>query len=494
MKIIREQYMRRTLLVIVAVLSLFLLISDTIIYLHHRSTLHSEFRESRGQELRLLAIVSRDAFLEPDRSAIRKLVTQWGREQHRVVELKISNREGGLVADFQRAASGPSSIKLVQELELGDSQVMRLELAADTSEVTGSLDVMLLQLVVISIFLLLIMAASIWAVLRRLAIAPLKDEVLRRKKILNRLRRVSREKQRLLESAGEGIFSIQGDCVCTFVNDAALALLGFKRSEILGKNIHNLIHHTDSNGMQCQPETCQILSSLSKGEGVVVDEDCFWRGDGASFPVMYSAFPLDEDGDSAGAVVVFHDITKQQTERKVLEHQASHDPLTGLVNRREFERRLERAIETAREQDKEHVLLYLDLDDFKLVNDTVGHQAGDELLRRIATKIGGMMRERDTLARLGGDEFAVLLEHCFMEVALRISSEIIDVVCREKFSWDGKQFVIGVSIGLAEVDSGCANSDAAIDAADGACYLAKQLGGCQVQSWSPALSANNKVH
>ncbi|MCP5010895.1 MAG: diguanylate cyclase, partial [Aestuariibacter sp.] len=93
-----------------------------------------------------------------------------------------------------------------------------------------------------------------------------------------------------------------------------------------------------------------------------------------------------------------------------------------------------------------------------------------------------------------GDEFVVLLEHCSKEVALRISSEIIDVVCREKFSWDGKQFVIGVSIGLTEVDSDCVNSDAAMDAADGACYLAKQLGGCQVQSWSPALSVNNKVH
>ncbi|MCP3671799.1 MAG: GGDEF domain-containing protein [Gammaproteobacteria bacterium] len=136
----------------------------------------------------------------------------------------------------------------------------------------------------------------------------------------------------------------------------------------------------------------------------------------------------------------------------------------------------------------------LDLDEFKLVNDTVGHQAGDELLRRIAKKIGGMMRERDTLARLGGDEFAVLLERCSKEDALRIGSEIIDVVCREKFSWDGKQFLIGVSIGLAEVDFGCTNLEAAMDTADGACYLAKQLGGCQVQSWSPALSASNKVH
>jgi len=193
-------------------------------------------------------------------------------------------------------------------------------------------------------------------------------------------------------------------------------------------------------------------------------------------------------------VVVFHDITEQQNERMILEHQASHDPLTGLVNRREFERRLDRAVETARQQQKEHVLLYMDLDNFKSVNDASGHQAGDVLLRRVAKKMGSIMRERDTLARLGGDEFAVLLEHCTKEVALRIGSEISDVVCREKFSWDGRQFVIGISIGMVEVNSSCANSDAAMDAADGACYLAKQLGGCQIQLWLPALPNNEKVH
>jgi len=140
------------------------------------------------------------------------------------------------------------------------------------------------------------------------------------------------------------------------------------------------------------------------------------------------------------------------------------------------------------------VLLYLDLDNFKAVNDAVGHMAGDALLRRVAKKMRSSLRERDTLARLGGDEFAVLLEHCSKRVALRISGEIVSMVCQEKFSWDGRQFVIGISVGLAEVDSSCADSDAAVDAADGACYLAKKLGGCQVQSWSPALPNNKKVH
>jgi len=484
--------MRKTLLMIIAVLTTFLLVSDSIIYLHHKNTLYTEFRESRQQELKLIAILSRDALLKRDQTSIRQLAAQWGMEQNGVIGLKISNRDNSVIAGFQRTVPGAFSMKITHEVILGKEQAILFELTADTSEINESLNVLLLELTVVSIILLLMMAVSIWVVLRRLAIAPLKQEVLLRKKVLMKLRRVSREKQRLLESAGEGIFSIQKDCICTFINDSALAMLGFKRREVLGKNIHNLIHHTDSNGMQCQPEVCQILSSLSKSEGVMVDDDCFWRGDGASFPVMYSAFPLDEEG--AGVVVVFHDITRQQTERMILEHQASHDPLTGLVNRREFERRLDRAVETAREQHKEHVLLYLDLDNFKEVNDAVGHQAGDELLKRVAKRMSSIMRERDTLARLGGDEFAVLLEHCSQDVALRISGEINDVICREKFSWDGRQFVIGISIGMAEVNYSCANADAAMDAADGACYLAKRMGGGQVQAWSPALPNTKKVH
>jgi diguanylate cyclase (GGDEF)-like protein/PAS domain S-box-containing protein len=493
-RFLREQYMRKTLLMIIAVLATFLLISDSIIYLHHRDTIYTEFREARERELKLIAMLSRDALLRRDQTSIRELAVKWGMQQQALAGLKISNPDGSLIAGFQRTQPGPSNIKVVQKVVAGEGREILFELTADTSGVDRSLNVLLLELAAVSILLFLMLALCILVVLRRLAIAPLRKEVLRRKKILTKLIRVSRDKRRLLESAGEGIFSIQRDCTCTFINDAALGMLGFKRSEVIGKNIHNLIHHTDTNGMQCQPKSCQILTSLSEVDGVVVDDDRFWRSDGASFPVMYSAFPLDEDEGRAGVVVVFHDTTRQQSARRLLEYQASHDPLTGLVNRREFERRLDRAVETARMQQKAHVLLYMDLDNFKQVNDSVGHQAGDELLRQVAQRMSSIMRERDTLARLGGDEFAVLLEHCSQDVALRISGEISDAVCREKFSWDGRQFVIGISIGMVEVNAGCASSSAAMDAADGACYLAKQLGGCQVQSWSPTPPNNGKMH
>ncbi len=486
--------MRKTLLMIMAVLSSFLLVSDGFIYLQHKKTLYSEFRESRKQELKLLAMLSRDAVLRRDHTSIQQLVAQWGNEHKGVIGLKISKADNSVIAGFQRTVPGPHSMKILHEAVLGKDQAIRFQLTVDTSDINESLNLLLLELIAVSILLFLMLTVSIWVILRTMAIAPLKEEVLRRKKVMTKLRRVSREKQRLLESAGEGIFSIQKDCICTFINDAALGMLGFKRREVLGKNIHNLIHHTDSNGMRCKPETCQILTSLSKSEGVVVDDDRFWRSDGASFPVMYSAFPLEDDEGGMGVVVVFHDITRQQTERVILEHQANHDPLTGLLNRREFERRLERAVETAREQYKEHMLLYLDLDNFKEVNDAVGHQAGDELLKRVAKGMSDIMRERDTLARIGGDEFAVLLEHCSQDVAMRKCGEICAAVCGEKFSWDGRQFVVGISIGMAEVNSSCANADAALDAADGACYLAKRMGGGQVQAWSPAVPNNDKMH
>jgi len=494
MRFLREPYIRKTLLMITAVLSMFMLVCDSVIYLHHKGMLYAEFRQARAQELRLIAMLSRYALLKRDQTAIRKLAAQWGMQQKSVAGLKISNPEGSLIAGFQRTDPGQSTMQISQEIILDNKQNILIELTADTSKVEASLGVLVLELAAVSVLLFLMISASIWVVLQRLAIAPLKQEVLRRKQVLIKLRRVSREKQCLLESAGEGVFSIQNDCVCTFINDAALAMLGFKRREVLGKNIHNLIHHTAVNGLQCDVSSCQILSSLNQREGIVGNEDCFWRSDGASFPVMYSAFPLDEDDGCAGVVVVFHDITEQQATRMIPEHQASHDPLTGLVNRREFERRLDRAVETAREQQKGHVLLYMDLDNFKAVNDASGRQAGDELLRRVAKRMSCRLRERDTLARLSGDEFALLLEHCTKDVALRISSEISDAICSEKFSWDGMQFVVGISIGMAEVNSSCANSDAAMDAADGACYLAKQLGGCQVQSWSPALPNSENVH
>ena len=159
-----------------------------------------------------------------------------------------------------------------------------------------------------------------------------------------------------------------------------------------------------------------------------------------------------------------------------LVYQASHDALTGLINRWEFEQRLEAALQSALHQQREHVLCYMDLDQFKIINDTSGHGAGDELLRQLAMMFKGNLRERDTLARLGGDEFALLLENCTIEAAI----EIVDVfradVQRYRFKWDERVFSIGMSIGMVAINATSRTSARLLSAADTACYMAKDRG------------------
>lgn len=180
----------------------------------------------------------------------------------------------------------------------------------------------------------------------------------------------------------------------------------------------------------------------------------------------------------AAALQASHDDLQQRiadaTQR--LSYQASHDTLTGLINRREFEQRLERALASARQFNHVHTLCYLDLDQFKVVNDTCGHVAGDELLRQLSTLLQAKLRERDTLARLGGDEFGVLLENCDAAAAQPVAEVLRQTVKDYRFLWQGRAFGVGVSIGMVEINADSGNLSALLSAADAACYAAKDRG------------------
>jgi diguanylate cyclase (GGDEF)-like protein/PAS domain S-box-containing protein len=173
-------------------------------------------------------------------------------------------------------------------------------------------------------------------------------------------------------------------------------------------------------------------------------------------------------------LLAIEDVTERK-QAEQLSYQATHDPLTGLTNRTEFERRLQRVLGTSDARDP-HALFYLDLDQFKVVNDTCGHIAGDELLRQIATVLDAQTRKRDTLARLGGDEFGVLLEHCPPEQALRIARGLVQAVQDFHFVWENKPYTIGVSIGLVSIPEGGDTLAEVLSAADRACYAAKDKG------------------
>jgi len=185
---------------------------------------------------------------------------------------------------------------------------------------------------------------------------------------------------------------------------------------------------------------------------------------------------FDQNGTFQGYRGTGRDVTVPHRMSRQLAHQASHDSLTGLVNRREFESRLDRLVDSARKGKGEHALCYLDLDQFKIVNDTCGHTAGDQLLKDISTLLRGQMRQRDTLARLGGDEFGIIIEHCRVEEAERITENMRKAVSSFRFEWQGASFHVGVSIGLVPISAAARNVAELLSAADNACYLAKEHG------------------
>jgi diguanylate cyclase (GGDEF)-like protein len=166
-----------------------------------------------------------------------------------------------------------------------------------------------------------------------------------------------------------------------------------------------------------------------------------------------------------------------------MHYHATHDALTGLVNRSEFEVRLRRVLQKAGEDRSEHALLYLDIDQFKLVNDSCGHAIGDQLLQEVGKLFATTIRARDTLARLGGDEFAIILEHCPAEQAQRVAQQICEAMSNFRFSHDDRSFRVGASIGLVPVDDRWTTTAAIMQAADASCYAAKEAGRNRVHLW-----------
>lgn len=204
--------------------------------------------------------------------------------------------------------------------------------------------------------------------------------------------------------------------------------------------------------------------------------------DNQQFPIQGSYAPIyNSQGGVIGAVIVFHDVSQNRKMVHQLSWQAQHDNLTGLVNRHEFENRLRYLVEKTASDRQQSVMMYMDLDQFKVVNDTCGHVAGDELLRQISALLKSKLRGTDTLARLGGDEFGVLLDNCPIEKGRTIAETLRQTVSDFRFAWEGKVFTLGVSIGLVELDETTLNIDNILSAADSACYSAKDKGRNRIQ-------------
>ncbi|HIK27621.1 MAG: EAL domain-containing protein [Oscillatoriaceae bacterium SKW80] len=279
-----------------------------------------------------------------------------------------------------------------------------------------------------------------------------------------------------LHAIADGVISTDAAGLIKSFNPVAEKLTGWKAEEAKGLPLTQVFVVVNENTGTPIENTVEI--ALKENRVInVTNHSVLIARDGREFAIDHSAAPIHApDGRIIGAVLVFRDVTQIRTQARQLSWQARHDALTGLVNRREFEYQLETAIFSAQNQNLEHILLYLDLDRFKIVNDTCGHIAGDEMLRQVTELFKSRIRRTDTLARIGGDEFALLLYQCPRAVGLQIAESILQSIQTFRFVWQDKTFSIGVSIGLVEINSQTPSASTVLTAADAACYAAKNKG------------------
>jgi len=289
-----------------------------------------------------------------------------------------------------------------------------------------------------------------------------------------------------LHSIMDGVITTNSSNKIQYLNPVAERLMGLSLKQAKDRDLTDsikLIHEDDG-----FPVSSPTLACLKNRQvEVLVNHSALVRSDGKAIPIEATAAPMRNDkGDVIGSVMVFQDVSQERKLSRQLSYQASHDMLTGLFNRRMFEEQLSAALLNVGVEDRYHALCYVDLDQFKIVNDTCGHVAGDELLRQLGDLLKSSVREGDTLARLGGDEFGLLLENCALKKAVQVAEKVRQSVKEFRFAWQERSFEIGASIGVVGINADNMDIATIMAAADMACYAAKDMGRNRVHVYEPS--------
>lgn len=302
------------------------------------------------------------------------------------------------------------------------------------------------------------------------------QDITERKEAEERLFAAEERAQVTLHSIGDGVIATDASACVDFMNPVAEALTGWSTAEARGRPLCAVLRLLDEHNRE--PIADPVVRCLRDGpiktlarHGVLVGRE------GREHAVDASASPMrGRNGALLGAVLVIRDVSENRRLARQLAYDATHDALTGLLNRAELERRLQAALAATRAKGTRHALCYMDLDQFKVVNDTAGHAAGDELLKQISALLSGMAREGDTLARIGGDELGLLLADTQPESALTIAQSMVNSIRDHRFDWGGRSYRVGISVGLVPIAPGAESAAQILTQADVACYIAKQTG------------------
>lgn len=305
-------------------------------------------------------------------------------------------------------------------------------------------------------------------------------DITTRKLLLEQVATAKKRAEITLSAIGDAVISTDVNGNIESLNPKAEELTGWTATEAFGQPFSEVFHVVNEATEHSQEH--ELTSMLKQGELIASKFPAILLSrDGTRYAIEDAVAPIRlPDERITGGVIVFRDVTQSRQLLNDVTHQATHDSLTGLVNRNEFGNRLERSLERAQQSHAGGAVLFMDLDQFKIINDTCGHDAGDALLKQLSALYSGEIRERDTLAKLGGDEFALLADHCSKKEAFSIATKILQSTRDFQFMYADRIFQVGISIGLVTFDEHSGNVQAIMQCADNACYIAKTSGRNQI--------------
>lgn len=308
---------------------------------------------------------------------------------------------------------------------------------------------------------------------------------------------IENERERLggiLRSVGEGVYGVDSKGRVLFVNPACRQILEYESEDrLIGRSALDIFHYSNELGFPISDHECFLQQSYSGGRPVRARETVFWSKSGRPIPVECTAHPLTIEDRTEGSVVAFRDISERKQLESELRWQASHDVLTKLHNRRYFEEQLLIETERVKRSNETSALLYLDLDRFKYINDTAGHAAGDRLLIEISREMTRRLRKADMLARLGGDEFAIILRNVDSDNVLQVADEFRSMLDEYLFVYNGKQYKVNGTIGIALIDHNTESPGEILADADIACHIAKSEGRNRTHLFVPESDSKNAM-
>ena len=398
-----------------------------------------EARQAAERELQLIASVLSATLQKGDYQLIDGLLHEWGGSNPEIVELTLTAPNGFSLGAYRRAQPGTHSLELSAALTYSYRGAATLKMHKDLTAVYTDLEQLGVELAAAFLLIGLMLGYFVQVGLQRQREAAvlrarteqlntanlrLRMEIVQRVQTEEALFEAKERAEVTLHSIGDAVITTDTAGVVTYLNPVAETLTGWTQTEAIGRPLDVVFRIFDE--ATDEAASNPVERCLRDGRIVGLANHTVLVGrDGRKIAIEDSAAPIrDRHGRIVGVVMVFQDVSHTRELAQQLSWQASHDALTGLINRNEFEKRLRHALASARDEGHQHALLYLDLDQFKVVNDTCGHVAGDELLRQLSDLNQAQMRASDTLARLGGDEFGVLLERCPQEQACRVADNL----------------------------------------------------------------------